>query len=515
MAITGDYNGLLASGTTFTWSSATTHGFDISASCNGISIDGLVLQGGLNASAPVDGNYHAINTLAKGNYTNLYLSKWPGDGLHGVGSTPASNLNGCLFQNLWGSNCQWTINVQGADANACSGYNVNALLNRRGCIFDRSFLGNYWAGGSVETCGNMGVAGFQSRCEKNGHIYVVAYGQEAWCSTNAPTETTPSNQGWLYLEDGTADVTRPTWTTGQTWYWAAALASQPDNNNMWARFEGFYLETNVAPVILSTHSTFHAIFPGRPVWTVDGKQHGGVMVAQGSTCMEFGAGLKAKGDLTVAAGNGYPGSVNAAGNVTAGAAIIGTAPIYSTGAGFRAQGSAYSGNYGGAGLEIGYYGPYGGYLQARTLPADTTLPFKAICASFSVAAGASGTPSDVFSVTSSAALSTVALGYAAGAGGIVTQATNRTTGVTLNKACGAITLASAAGSTSWQTFTVTNSVVAATDNVRVVQKSGADKYQIHVTAVAAGSFDITFATTGGTTTEQPVFNFAVIKGVTS
>jgi hypothetical protein len=32
-------------------------------------------------------------------------------------------------------------------------------------------------------------------------------------------------------------------------------------------------------------------------------------------------------------------------------------------------------------------------------------------------------------------------------------------------------------------------------------------------AVAAGSFNITFRTTGGTTTETPVFNFAVIKAV--
>lgn len=105
------------------------------------------------------------------------------------------------------------------------------------------------------------------------------------------------------------------------------------------------------------------------------------------------------------------------------------------------------------------------------------------------------------------------IGYATGAGGTVTQMTDRTTGVTLNRPSGAITLVSAAGTTSWQTFTVTNSVVAATDTIIVNQKSGTDLNQIHVTAVAAGSFDITFATTGGTTTEQPVFNFAVLKGV--
>ena len=58
-------------------------------------------------------------------------------------------------------------------------------------------------------------------------------------------------------------------------------------------------------------------------------------------------------------------------------------------------------------------------------------------------------------------------------------------------------------------------LVAATDVVCVVQKSGTDKYMTHVTNVAAGSFQITFATTGGTTTEQPVFNFALIKGAVS
>jgi len=107
------------------------------------------------------------------------------------------------------------------------------------------------------------------------------------------------------------------------------------------------------------------------------------------------------------------------------------------------------------------------------------------------------------------------VGYATGAGAAVTQATSRTTGVAINAACGAITLVSAAGTTSWQSFTVTNSQVAATDTVIVNQKSGTDLYRTHVTAVAAGSFQITFATTGGTTTEQPVFTFAVIKAVAS
>jgi hypothetical protein len=107
------------------------------------------------------------------------------------------------------------------------------------------------------------------------------------------------------------------------------------------------------------------------------------------------------------------------------------------------------------------------------------------------------------------------IGYATGAGGAVTQGTSRTTGVTLNNVAGAITLFTAAGSATWQSFTVTNSAVAATDTIIVNQRSGTDLYMMHVTAVGAGSFRISFATTGGTTSEAPVFNFAVIKAVSS
>lgn len=125
-----------------------------------------------------------------------------------------------------------------------------------------------------------------------------------------------------------------------------------------------------------------------------------------------------------------------------------------------------------------------------------------------VATGTSLTATGVIASTG-----TAGVGYATGAGGAVAQGTNRTTGVTLNKTTGSITLFSAAGTTVATTFIVTNSTVAATDVIILNQKSGTDLYDLMVTNVAAGSFNITFRTTGGTTTETPVFNFAVIKGV--
>ncbi len=103
---------------------------------------------------------------------------------------------------------------------------------------------------------------------------------------------------------------------------------------------------------------------------------------------------------------------------------------------------------------------------------------------------------------------TESIGYTSG--GAVEQTSGRTTGVTLNALSGSITLVSAAGSTTAASFTVTNSYVADTDVVVICQKSGTDKYDIGVD-VGNGSFIVTSRTFAGTTTEQPVFNFAVIK----
>lgn len=105
------------------------------------------------------------------------------------------------------------------------------------------------------------------------------------------------------------------------------------------------------------------------------------------------------------------------------------------------------------------------------------------------------------------------LGYASGSGGAVTQLTSRTTGVTLNKPAGGVILFTAAGSTTATTFTVTNSFVTATDTIVLSVKSSTNVYLAFVTAVAAGSFNITFYTTGGTSSDSPTINFAIVKSV--
>ena len=108
------------------------------------------------------------------------------------------------------------------------------------------------------------------------------------------------------------------------------------------------------------------------------------------------------------------------------------------------------------------------------------------------------------------------LGYTTGAGGAVTQATSKSTGVTLNNVTGAITLNGAAltnGSTA--TFTVTNSAIGANDNVVINHKSGGTLggYGVKVHSIAAGSFKISVKNeSGGDLSEAPVLQFSIIGG---
>jgi len=104
-------------------------------------------------------------------------------------------------------------------------------------------------------------------------------------------------------------------------------------------------------------------------------------------------------------------------------------------------------------------------------------------------------------------------------GGTVTQATDKSTGVTLNKACGAITMNNAALAAGAEvSFTVTCSEVAATDIVLVNHSSAgtAGSYLVQANTIAAGSFAITVSNvSAGSLGEAIVLNFVALKGASS
>jgi hypothetical protein len=110
------------------------------------------------------------------------------------------------------------------------------------------------------------------------------------------------------------------------------------------------------------------------------------------------------------------------------------------------------------------------------------------------------------------------MGYGgASTGGTVTQDTSKSTGVTLNKLCGQITMHNAALSQDTSvSFVLTNSYIDTTDVLIVNIASGgtAGAYATQVELISSGSCRISlFNHSSGSLSEAVVLNFAVIKAV--
>jgi hypothetical protein len=111
------------------------------------------------------------------------------------------------------------------------------------------------------------------------------------------------------------------------------------------------------------------------------------------------------------------------------------------------------------------------------------------------------------------------IGYSAAAQGIVTQATDKSTAVTLNKSAGRITMnnAALAGSTA-VSFTLNNSLISTNDVITVcissvTTGSTAGAYTSYVSNMSAGSASITLRNLSATSySEAVVINFCIIHG---
>jgi hypothetical protein len=127
------------------------------------------------------------------------------------------------------------------------------------------------------------------------------------------------------------------------------------------------------------------------------------------------------------------------------------------------------------------------------------------------------TPTTVVGTT---VYATTEIGYTSAGQGAVTQLTSKSTGVTLNKSAGRITMdaAALAGSTA-VSFILTNSLISANDTIIVCVSSNttgstAGAYTTYVSYLAAGSALITLRnlTTATSYSEAVIINFAIIHG---
>ena len=107
------------------------------------------------------------------------------------------------------------------------------------------------------------------------------------------------------------------------------------------------------------------------------------------------------------------------------------------------------------------------------------------------------------------------LGYTTNAQGTVTQATSKSTAVTLNKSAGTITMNSASLATATNaTFTLNNSFISPNDTVILTISGGQTtpgSYNVFANSLSTGAVSITLRNiSGGTLSEAVTINFALI-----
>jgi len=111
-------------------------------------------------------------------------------------------------------------------------------------------------------------------------------------------------------------------------------------------------------------------------------------------------------------------------------------------------------------------------------------------------------------------LSSGQLGYTTAAQGTVTQATSKSTAVTLNTSAGRITMnAAALAAATNVTFTLNNSYISANDIVILNVSAGATSgaYNCWVSGLGVGTVTITVRNiTAGSLSEAVVINFAIL-----
>lgn len=124
------------------------------------------------------------------------------------------------------------------------------------------------------------------------------------------------------------------------------------------------------------------------------------------------------------------------------------------------------------------------------------------------------TPSSVVGTTIYA---TSEMGYTSAAQGTVTQATSKSTAVTLNKSMGRITMNDAAlAANTAVSFTLNNSLISANDTIIVNISGGgtAGAYTTYISSMTTGSAVVTLRNlTSGALSEAVIINFATIHGL--
>ena len=491
---------------------------------NSVTICNLLLHGGYSNGA--ESEAHGIHLRVSAQIRDVAIHNFPGDGIFaraaaGGGGTVEGNANICLIDHVFVQNCRNGLYVDSADVNAWAINAFNAASNRQWGVWDSSFLGNTYTACHVAANGWDGVVtsgpGIPTGCTLSGNRYYVKRDQAAGASTNAPSGTTADNGYWGFIGAGGIYSGVVPWVSGTTFREGGAYRT--DDPNAANVLTGCYSEGDQNPGQFASPTL------------IIGGLHGAGIGGYGGM-LRGGAGLTTPGDLAVGKQLTVTGQHNANGQVVASAGIAVTGGTFTTSG---APVGLYSNSIS-MGLNTGntdvtftmqnsnYYNTLSflshlGGVQTNDA-AITSIRGAGLSINGSNLVSLAYGGVNAMQVGAAGAVvvrSGIGIGYGAGSGGAVAQATSKATGVTLNKASGQVTLHNAAlAAGASVSFTLTNSVIAATDLVLINIGSGAtaDAYAVEVSAVAAGSCRIQVRNSSGAAlSEAMLLNVAVIKAV--
>jgi hypothetical protein len=212
---------------------------------DGTVIEGLYLQGAFTST---ESEAHGVHLRAQAEVRDCNINNFAGDGIFSditAGGSPQGNANVAHIQRVRVTRCRNGLMVDGADTNIWTVLSCDFSGNRQWGVWDSSFLGNSYFG--CHSSSNGIEANFQTGVSSSGNRYRCYPGQEAWCSTHAPSGTSASNQGWKYIGPFGLGVGYLAWVTGTTY--RAGGSYYTDNSNARNVFSGCYAESDHNPTI--------------------------------------------------------------------------------------------------------------------------------------------------------------------------------------------------------------------------------------------------------------------------
>lgn len=503
----------------------------------------------------------------------IYSSVAAGSGGDEEGNTNVNQLTRVTI-----ANCRRGLYVNGPDANVWLIQGCDFSNNRTWGVEDSSFLGNTYVACHTAANGWDGALGsIPTATTYMGNRYYVKIGQAVGASTNAPSGTTADNTWWGYMGAGGVYNGIVAWVNGTTFREGGSYKT--DDASSRNLFSGCYAEgdqnlaqisspslvvggfltTNTGAVVISvgpggyfrtaaldiaasgtfgtdiyvngTNSFFGPTSGASTPTFVTIQTMGGYSIhqykASGVTYMNHGIDVTAGGFCEVPNGahsfrfiiGSETTTINAAGidlpagNVfsVAGVPIVGLTTNSVTTSHITDANVTYAKIQNVAATSL-LGNPTGGAASPSAITLAGGLAFSGTTLT---AAGAL-TPTSVASTGAIRSSGTGGVGYSTGAGGTVTQATSKATGVTLNKLAGEITLnAAALAANTAVTFVLTNSTIAAGDRIIVNHMSGGTfGAYIADARSAAGSATVMIRNlTAGSLSEAVVLGFTVIKSV--